>query len=434
MDGADAMAHDRWAVTADLEEPLMSRFCSALSLACLAAVALVFATRGEGQPWQSRPTLPGARASIDAAEFPSLQAALDALPAEGGVVKLPPGRFELREPLVVSRGDVLIEGSGTATQIHNANADGKPAILLQHPGGPNRPRDERLWRVQLADFRLTGNEKSGPGIVADRINEVFLHGLTVSEHGGDGVRLDNCYEDPRICDCLFTYNKQVGVKLIGCHDIVVSANQFEENRDALHCVDGFNLCMTGNCVDDHLNEGVRIENTYGSVVSGNMIEECAAAALVLDRDCYGITLSANVIAHNGAGIDLRDAHCCAVSANTFTILKTDAVRIGPDSGRITVSGNNFSNSYIGDGQVKRGTDDLASAGLVLEGAEDVSVTGNVFSALTSKAVELRGGPSENLLFSGNVLKEVETDAPVDLPGELPVRLPRTDDPAAPKKS
>jgi len=28
------------------------------------------------------------------------------------------------------------------------------------------------------------------------------------------------------------------------------------------------------------------------VISGNMIEECAGAAMVLDRDCYGITISA----------------------------------------------------------------------------------------------------------------------------------------------
>ena len=398
-----------------------------ISAVGLAAAALLLASTGMSQSSNGEATLPGARPVIDASRFPSLQRAVDALPPEGGTLELPPGRFELREPLLINKGDVQIRGAGPATHLVNLNEAGQPAILLQHPKGANPPRGERLWRVQLADFRLTGNPKSGHGILADKINELFLHGLTVSEHGGDGARLDHCYEDPRVSDCLFTYNKAVGVNLVGCHDIVVSANQFEENRDALHCVDGFNLCMTGNCVDDHLNEGVRIENTYGSVVSGNMIEECAAAAIVLDRDCYGITLSANVIAHNGAGIDLRDAHGCAVSANTFTILKTDAVRVGPASGRITVTGNNFSNSFIGDGQVRRGTEDRAAAGLVLETTSDVAVTGNVFAALTTKAIELRSGPSENLLFSGNILTDVQTDAPVTLPGEVPGTLPPAGD-------
>jgi hypothetical protein len=50
-----------------------------------------------------------------------------------------------------------------------------------------------------------------------------------------------------------------------------------------------------------------------------MIEECSGTAVILDRDCYGITLSANVIAHHlEGGIDLRDALGCAVSANTLT--------------------------------------------------------------------------------------------------------------------
>src|SRR5262245_48819836 len=105
--------------------------------------------------------------------------------------------------------------------------------------------------------------------------------------------------------------------------------------------------MTGNCLDDHLRDGVVIEDTYGSVVAGNMIEECASTAIVLDRDCYGIALSANVIAHNGGGIDLRDAHGCAVSANALTLMKTDALHIGPASDRIAATGNSFSNSFIG---------------------------------------------------------------------------------------
>jgi hypothetical protein len=35
---------------------------------------------------------------------------------------------------------------------------------------------------------------------------------------------------------------------------------FEENQDALHCLDGFNLTVTGNDLDDHLGHGVVIES------------------------------------------------------------------------------------------------------------------------------------------------------------------------------
>jgi len=387
---------------------------------CFAAIAgaalmLGWNDRSSNTPATESPKanakLPGARPVIEAANYPSLQAAIDALPEEGGMLTLPPGTFKIKQPLVISRSDVLLQGAGTATHIQNQNESGEPAIIIRHASGKTpRKSEDRVWRVMLSNVRVTGNEKSGHGIVADHVNEVFLQGVTVSDHGGDGIRLDHCYEDPRVSDCLITYNRTgVGLNLLGCHDIVVSSNQFEENQDALHCINGFNLCMTGNCLDDHLGNGVVIENTYGSVVSGNMIEECRAAAVILDRNCYGNTVSANVIAHNGAGVDLRDAHGCAVSANTFTIMKTDAVRIGPQAGRITVTGNNFSNSYVGEGKVRRGTSDLAAAGLTLDSTRDATITGNLFSGLTSKAVEVKGKPAKRVVFTGNVLTDVESD-------------------------
>jgi len=354
--------------------------------------------------------LPGARPVINAAEYPSLQAAIDAVPAEGGIVQIPPGNFEISEPLKVTGEDIHLTGAGSATHIHNTNTDGQPAIAIVPEGDYDRNATGRnrtmRWRIQISDMRITGNEKSGDGIHALWVNEIFIHGVTVSENGGDGILLDHCYEDPRVCDSLITYNKKVGLDLIGCHDIVVSATHFEENNDALHCIDGFNLCMTGNNLDDHLQHGVVIENTYGSVVSGNMIEECNGAAVILDRDCYGDTISANVIAHNGQGVLLKDAHGCAVSANTFTILKERALYIGPDSGRITVTGNNFSNSYLGDGKVRRAANDFAAGGLVLEGTRDVVVSGNVFSGLTEPAVQQIGEPSRRVVFANNVLTDV----------------------------
>jgi len=372
-------------------------------------IVLLSWRRIESQAPAPMAKLPGARPAIEAADYPSLQAAIDALPATGGLVHLPAGVFEINEPLRISQEDVLIQGSGTSTHIKNVNTAGQPAIEIDNP---KRKTDTRatLWRLELQNLRITGNEKSGHGILAHHVDEIFLHGISVSYHGGDGIHLDHCYEDPRICDCLLTYNKGAGLMLDLCHDIVVVGNQFEENLDAVVCKDSFNLCMTGNNLDDHLRHGVVIENTYGSVVSGNMIEECNGIAIILDRDCYGITLSSNVIAHEVAGgIDLRDAHGCTVSANTFTIVKKDALRIGRTSSRIVVTGNNFSNSHIGEDQQKRQKVDSEAAGIVLNGTSDIAISGNMFSGLTSKAITLEGEPSKRILFSNNVLTAVTSD-------------------------
>jgi len=354
----------------------------------VAATGLWWQSRSQAEKAPPAPApLAGARNVIEAVGYPTIQAALDAVPAEGGVVRLPPGTFEITEPLVLGVGETLLEGCGSATHIVNKNEAGKPALVIGSPKFA-ADRKNKIWRVQVSDLRITGNPKSGNGIEARGVQEVFLQGVTVSHHGGHGILLDDCYEDPRVSDSLITYNKQSGLEILGCHDIVVCGNHFEENLDALRCLDGYNLCMTGNNLDDHLRHGVVIENTYGSVVSGNMIEECQDTGIILDRDCYGITISANVIAHEmKCGIDLRDAHGCAVTGNSFPLVHHRAVVIGKESGRIPVVGNAFSDSYIGTAQTKRPKLDDPAGGLVIDGAKDVVAVGNTFSGLATEAIQ-----------------------------------------------
>lgn len=345
--------------------------------------------------------------TVDAAKYPTLQAAFDAVPVTGGLVILPPGKFEITEPLHIHTEDTRVVGAGAATCILNKNENGQPALILRPPN-LDKDKKARLWRVQLADFRIQGQEKSGDGIFAHGIQEIYLNGMSVDHNGGHGIHLLDCFEDPRITGCILTYNKKCGIEIINCHDIVVNANHFEENEDALHCTDSFNLCMNGNNIDDHLRHGVVIENTYGSVVSGNMIEECNGTAVILDRDCYGITLSANVIAHHlEGGIDLRDAHGCSISANTFTIAHQFSIRISKDSGRHSISGNSFCNTYIGGGQDKRPAEGKTpmsideGSGILLEGAEHCNISANTFSGLSTAAI-WSTAPCKGMLISQNL--------------------------------
>ena len=356
---------------------------------------------------------------LDASTFPSLQAALDAVPESGGLVTIPPGDYELTQPLVLRRAETRIVGSGGATHLINKNENGQPAILLE-PADIEQNKKSRLWRVQVADVRISGNPKSGDGIFAHGIHEIYLHGVSIDHNGGNGIRLLNCEEDPRIADSILTYNVLAGLQIDGCHDIVVNGNHFEENQDALRCIDSFNLCANGNNIDDHLRHGIVIENTYGSVCSGNMIEECNGTAIILDRDCYGITLSANVIAHHvGGGIDFKDANGCAVSANTFVLCHGYGVRLSADSGRNTISANAFCNTYIGKGELKRTIREHkdpmqidTGAGIVIEGASDLAITGNTFTGLDTEAVKAGGG-SKKLLITNNILTECARKLPAD---------------------
>ena len=142
-----------------------------------------------------------------------------------------------------------------------------------------------------------------------------------------------------------------------------------------------------------------------------MIEECNGTAIILDRDCYGITLSSNVIAHHlEGGIDLKDAWGCAVSANTFVLAHKFSVRVGKDSGRLTISANNFCNSHMGGGLEKRPKEDKTpmgideGTGVLLQDTADVTISGNNFGGLSSAAVWTEG-KCQRLLVSGNIVTD-----------------------------
>jgi len=50
-----------------------------------------------------------------------IQRALDALPESGGAVVLPPGNFEVSQPIILSRDNQTLRGAGAATILHLAD-------------------------------------------------------------------------------------------------------------------------------------------------------------------------------------------------------------------------------------------------------------------------------------------------------------------------
>ncbi len=369
--------------------------------ACLASEA------GQGEE-----KLPAARASIQATHYSSIQAAIDALPAEGGEVVLPAGKFEISQPILITGEDVRLRGAGTATHIHNTNTEGKPAIALL----PEKPYDRSArgkkrayrWRIHLSDMRITGNEKSGHVDDALWVNEIYIDGITVSYHGGDGIHMDHCLEDARVNDALFTYNKGSGIYILGNHDSIISANHFEENTDALQFVDGFNLTFTGNNIDDHLRNGVVVDNSMGNTISANMIEQCEGIGVVLRRDTYATTVGANIFtANRKGGVVLDDVHGSSITGNTFTIMAKPAVSVDSKSRALTISGNTFADRSVGEGEFKGKPEDNVASGILLESASGLNISGNTFSNLSTKALTTEGKPARQIVFSGNLLINTE---------------------------
>lgn len=382
-----------------------------MRMRCLCAGAL-FGLASNVNAYAGEPAQAAKSESVIVAEqYANLQAAFDALPASGGVVRLPARTVEIREPIVLRAEDVLVEGVGTASHIQNLNTNGQPALLIES-GRPSRKRKgrlESLWRIQLSNFRITGNEKSGHGVEARFVNELYVDGVTVSEHGKDGLHLHFCTEDARVNDALITYNKANGVYVFGGHDTVISSCHFEENNDAVRFVDGFNLTATGNNIDDHLQHGIVVENSMGNTISANMIEQCQGIGVILARDTYATTVSSNIFTMDReGGVDLRDAHGCTITGNTFARVPKRAVAVDPKCHAISISGNTFADASVGENRFKARPEDNVAGGIVLHGASLTNITGNTFSNITGPALKLEGSPGRQIVFVANLLINCES--------------------------
>ncbi len=242
---------------------------------------------------------------IDARRYANLQAALDALPPGGGIVTLPPGEHILTKPLEVTRGNVRIQGCGPATHLVNQNKEGQPALILRPPERPASNQEmngPRIWRTHVADFRISGNPQSGDGLLVVGVNELYVHDLFIDHNGGHGICLADCYENPRITDCNITYNGGAGIHLKSkSWNPVITSNHFEENRDGVEALRIFNICMTGNSFDDHLRHGIIVEDSWGGIVVGNVLEQCAGGVFELDRVHPSFLEKAPGVAHRLGG-------------------------------------------------------------------------------------------------------------------------------------
>jgi polygalacturonase len=162
-------------------------------------VMLVFlATRlvaAETSP--AKPTLIALSAGVTGAE---IQQALDALPATGGEVFLPAGRFEIHQPIILSRDHQALSGAGAATILHLADNANCPVLILGEP--VNHPQrivndlcvsglfiDGNRIRQQRELWRLTGEGSAirNNGITVQGVSDSWVENVTTARCRSGGL-------------------------------------------------------------------------------------------------------------------------------------------------------------------------------------------------------------------------------------------------------
>ncbi|MGB7767853.1 MAG: NosD domain-containing protein [Verrucomicrobiia bacterium] len=218
-----------------------------------------------------------------------IQQALDALPENGGEVVLPPGVFEVHQPIVLQRDHQTLRGSGDTTVLRLADGANCPVIIMGEP--VNNPQ-QTIRDLRVSNLFIDGNrghQQRELWRLRGEGSEIRNNGITVQ-----GVS-DSTVEDVTCARCrsggLIT---TLGVRRLTVRDLTAFDNEF----DGLACYQTEDCLFTKLDLYNNLGAGISLDLAFDNNVISN-------AALIAND--LGIFMRAS--SHNQFyGISIRDSH------------------------------------------------------------------------------------------------------------------------------
>lgn len=286
----------------------------------------------------------GAGGTVDATDFPSIQAAIDSLEGIGGAVYIPAGEHLIPEKLRVY-SNITVFGAGMDQTIIRFEPDVEVDHMLSNDSSGG------YENMVIRDLTLQGNGAGGDvgccyGLELENVVDSFVISVSSRDHGRDGFYLGHKTVDDVLMGVY-------GTRISGCH---ASGN----GRNGLSIVQG----------DNNVVDGCTIEN--------NNVTE-AVAAIDLEPDPYpdGLVRSnrivQNVVQDNANnGIQMWAAGDAIVANNAIcynTITGNDGTGIADhQSDEDVFVGNEFADNGADadyDGSAKVGDEYEAECGLPL---------------------------------------------------------------------
>jgi len=191
-----------------------------------------------------------------------IQAALDALPASGGEVVLPPGRFEIGKPIVLQRDHQSLRGSGGGTILHLADNANCPVIIMGEPlNSPTRI----IRHLKVAGFFIDGNR-------AHQQRELWRESGEGSEIRNNGITAQSL-EDCTVENVVAARCRSGGlVTTLGVRRLVVNNfESFDNEFDGLACYLTEDCSFAGLNLHDNPGAGISLDLAFNHNVISNAV-------------------------------------------------------------------------------------------------------------------------------------------------------------------
>ena len=281
-------------------------------------------------------------------------------------------------------------------------------------------KDKESRNIRIMDNTITDLTGAGVGILCGPgCRDILIAGNIVDGVGEEGIAIDGSgFEGfPKPHSAVIVGNRvsnsgRVGVGVYWADRCTISANRVTDTADGfagigvstdVDYVMNEDVTVSGNVVERCGEDGIRIRDTVGFAVTGNVVRD------VRDGDGIGLggaggahhgVVSANTIRESGgsyfkAGIRFRGGVGAAITGNYVDQGERPGVfgiLVHADAERCTVTGNVVERAAAGGIKVD-GTACIVSANHVPEGANGLVVTGPrcVSSANASMSGEITAG-------------------------------------------
>jgi hypothetical protein len=221
---------------------------------------------------------------------PAIQAALNAVPANGAIVKLPPGAYTLSAPLTVSVSGTIIAGSGWGTQLRY---DG--TVLTS---GAIKMADTTQRRVFIRDLRITQTAASSTGAA---INASYFTNSVIERVLIDGsTNAPNIGIDFNVTGSYYNVVSDSRINVSGANSIGVRFDTNSNSNVVRNCriIPDLGLASSIGCYVNArsiLLEHLDVESTPGTGISvGPNGHACTIVAPYLEACGTNLALAAGV--------------------------------------------------------------------------------------------------------------------------------------------
>lgn len=257
--------------------------------------------------------------TVDASDFPSIQAAIDSLEGEGGAVYIPAGEHRIPEKLRV-HSNITVFGAGMDVTILRFE-DGAPVDHMIANDSSTGHENVAVRELTLQGPGPTdGINECCYGLKLERVTGALVTRVAARDHGRDGFYLGYKHVDgvpvgvvgARLSGIVAEGNGRNGLSIVQGQEIVVDGGTFAGNNthELVAAIDlepdpypdGLvrAVRIVGNTVASNANNGVQLFAEGGAIVADNAV-------------CY------NTITDNaGTGIADTQADNDVFVGNTFS--------------------------------------------------------------------------------------------------------------------